>query len=269
MKDSDLQSLAQVVNEQLDPNECGTPAEAFLFFLMDPDPISRLTIKSRLILLKGVYDNLTSVQQKKLGGRRLSVISTLQAGDYGIDIEDTLNLGDGWKLLVRADGGSGTIYPGKDEEIEFSLRNLLDKLDSIDFDLEEFCWDELSANRPSDDDIAYVTPGEGAEGCGDPSFELISPDGKAIDIPETAIDTTREGESYSYTVEINIFHQGQALTFKTSFDLSDCESECKGYNLEWSADPPCESEEFAKQIDSALKDGLKILQNAGTKKEHP
>lgn len=265
MKDSDLDSLAQVANEQLDPREYGTPAQAFLFFLIDPDPISRLTIASKLILLKGVYDSLTSAQQKKLGARRLSIISTLQAGSYGIDIEDTLHLGDNWKLLVRADGGSGKICSGEEQkEIEFDLRSLLDKLDTIGFDLERLCWDELSADRPSDDDIVYVTPGDGMEGCGDPSFELISPDGKAIDIPETAINTTREGESYTYTVEINISHQGQALTFRTSFDLSECESECKGYNLEWTVDPPCESEEFAKQIDSALKMGLKILQKAGT-----
>ena len=266
MKDSRLEALAQVVNDQLDPNECGTPADAFLFFLVTPDPISSLSIKTKLILLKGVYDNLASAQQKKLGGRKLSVISTLQSGDYGIDIEDTLCIRDNWKLRVKADGGSGTIYPGEErKQIEFSLSMLLGKLDSINFDLEELCWDELSAKRPSHDDIVYVTPGEGVEGCGDPSFSIISPEGKAIDIPGIAIATTRDGESCTYTVEINFSHQGQVLTFMTSFDLSDCESECKGYNLDWSADPPCESEEFAKQIDSALKDGLKMLQKAGMK----
>jgi hypothetical protein len=266
MKNSTTESLAQAAKAFLDPGEEGNAAEAVLFFLVDPNPISRLATKNKLILVKAIHDNLSSTEREQFGGRRLTVTQTLESGDYGIDIDDTLPLGDGWQLLVRADGGSGTIYPGEKREIQFDLRRLLDKLESIDFDLDDLCWDDLEKVQPSDDhlddddDAVYVTPGEGDAGCGDPSFEIISPEGEEITAAAADLASIRDGNSYCYTVEASISRQGQTLRFKTHFDLSECKSECKGYNLEWSAESAADSEEFAAQVESLLQDGLAILQ---------
>lgn len=265
MENSTSESLVQAAKAFLDPDEEGNAAEAILFFLVDPAPISKLAIKNKLILLKAIYDNLASTEREQFGGRRLTVTQTLESGDYGIDIDDTLPLGDGWQLLVRADGGSGTIYPGEKREVEFDLRTLLDQLESIDFDLDDLYWDDLEKVQSShdhldNDDAVYVTPGEGDAGCANPSMVIISPKGEEITAADADFASIRDGNSYCYTVEASIFRQGKTLRFKTHFDLSECESECKGYNLEWSAESAADSEEFAAQVESLLQDGLAILQ---------
>lgn len=260
MENSTRETLAQAARAFLDPDDEGNAAEVILLFLVDPDPISKLAIKNKLILLKAIDDNLASAEREQLGGRRLTVTQTLESGDYGIDIEDTLPLGDGWQLRVRADGGSGTAYPGDERDIEIDLRSLLDKLESVDFDLDWLDWQGLSANQLSDDDVVYVTPGEGDAGCGYPSFEIISPEGEVITAPAAEITATRDGDSYCYTVEVSLSHHEETLAFKTSFDLCECESECKGYNLVWTAKSAAGSDEFAVQVDSLLKDGLTMLQ---------
>lgn len=157
-----------------------------------------MVTKNKLVLLKAVYDNLNPADGEQFGGRRLTVAQTLESGDYGIDIDDTLPLGDGWQLRVRADGGSGTIYPREEREVEFDLHTLLDKLESIDFDLDDLCWDDLEKVQPSDDhldndDAVYVTPGEGDAGCGDPSFEIISHEGQEITAADADLASIRDG----------------------------------------------------------------------------
>lgn len=258
-----LQALSQRAKEFLDPDLEGNAADAFLYCLVHPDPIRNLGLKNKLLLLKAVCDYLPSSSQQELASTRFTVARTVEGGDYGIDIEDALQLDESWVLNVRADGGSGRVCPGEDEDsIEFNLLRLIDYLDSIDFDLDLFDWSDLVLECDSEPGIIYVTPGEGIEGFGEPFFSISSTSGQALDMQEVAIRAVKEGSTDIFNVEILFACNGSQYQFATSFCLSDLESFCIGHNLEWSISEPGNSSEFMGQVECSLKKGLSCLRNA-------
>jgi len=260
MSNQNINSLQQKAVEFLDPDECGDASEAILFFLIDSCPFSKLALKNKLILLISVYKYLSADDQLSLGSRQFTLRRILDSGDYGIDIDDLVPLGGGWMLRVQADGGSGSICSGEDEDsIVFSLESLLKRLDAECLYLEEFDWEDLAAESCTEDDGVRVTPGEGIEGSGEPSLELISPTGESIDIPASAVSAIRDGQTDSYAVKVEFENQGQLLSLKAAFNLSDLECSCIGYNLTWIIKDPLADPGFESWVDSILEEGIVML----------
>lgn len=254
-----IDSLQQSAKDFLDPDEQGNASEAILFFLVDPEPFSKLDLKNRLILLKAVYGALAADDQRNIGSREFAIHRTLDSGDYGIDINDLVPMEGGWKLRVQADGGSGSICPGEDEQsLAFSLDSFLKSVDTDYLCLEDIDWEDLAGSAGADH-VVHVTPGEGIEGSSEPSLELISPTGESIDIPDSTCDIHRDGGTDSYSVDIQLEHQCETLSLTARFSLSELKSACLGYNLEWIIKDPLEGTGFIEWIDSILDDGLALL----------
>ena len=259
MTRSTIDSLQQSAKDFLNPDEQGNASEAILFFLVDPDPLSKLDLKNKLILLKAVYGVLAADDQRNMGSREFIIYRTLDSGDYGIDIDDLVPMDGGWKLRVQADGGSGSICPGEDEQsLAFSLDSFLQSLDVDYLCLEDIDWQDL-AGSTAVDDVVCVTPGEGIEGSSEPSLELISPTGESIDIPESMCNIHQDGDTDSYSVNIRLEHQCESLSLTTRFSLSELQSACFGYNLQWIIKDPLEGTGFTEWVDSVLSDGLVLL----------
>jgi hypothetical protein len=254
-----MDSLQQSAIDFLDPDEQGNASEAILFFLVDPDPLSKLNIKNKLILLKAIYELLAVDDQLNIGSREFSIYRTLDSGDYGIDIDDLVPMDGGWNLRVQADGGSGSICPGEDEQsLAFSLDSFLQSLDVDYLCLEDIDWQDLVGSTGADD-VVYVTPGEGIEGSGKPSLQLISPTGESIDVPEASCEVVQDGGTNSYSVKIRLEYQCEPLSLSATFNLSELESACLGYNLEWNIKDPLAGMDFIEWVDSLLGDGLVLL----------
>lgn len=265
MTQCSLESLFDKAKELLDSDECLSTdelekaAEALIYFLAVPDPITKLPLKQKLVLLWAIHKNLSRDQRKELDSESFSITRILESGDYGVDIKDKLELGEGWQLLVEGDGGSGSICPGEDEEsLFFDLSSLLRKLEDVDFDL-DVIWDELTTSGSSSDGSTCVTPGQGIEGKGTPCFALITPSGELLESPGGSILARKDDSTNHYFVDIRVSHNDRDLEFKTEFDLEECDSVCLGYNLEWSAQDPTDSREFLRKIDDCLDKSLSML----------
>ena len=251
--------LQQSAIDFFDPDEQSNASNAILFFLVDPDPLSKLEIKNKLILLKAVYELLSAGDKRNMGSREFTVYRTLDSGDYGIDIDDLVPMNGGWKLRVQADGGSGSICPGEDEQsLTFSLDSFLQRLGVDCLYLEDIDWQDLVGSTGADD-VVYVTPGEGIQGSGKPSLQLISPTGDSIDVPESSCEVDQDGSTDSYSVNIRLEYQYELLSLSAAFSLSELESACLGYNLEWTIKDPLAGTDFIEWVDSLLGDGLVLL----------
>ena len=124
--------------------------------------------------------------------------------------------------------------------------------------LEDIDWQDLVGSTGADD-VVYVTPGEGIEGSSKPSLQLISPTGESIDVPEASCEVDQDGSTDSYTVKIRLEYQCQPLSLTATFNLSELESACLGYNLEWNIKDPLAGTDFIEWVDSLLGEGLVLL----------
>ena len=88
-------------DEHLSADELEKAAGALIYFLVVPDPAAKLPLKQKLVLLWAIHKNLSVGQAKELDSENFSITRTLESGDYGIDIKDKLELGEGWQLLVE------------------------------------------------------------------------------------------------------------------------------------------------------------------------
>jgi hypothetical protein len=261
-----LEQWQKRVSEYLEPDDLDDWTNAIIFLLVAPQPLETLQAKHKLVLLVAAYKRLPASKREKLGKEQFQISRKLESGSFGIDIKDALQLNDGWSLLVEADGGSGSLEPWGDElddhPITFNLARLAEYAEEKFFHLTNFSWHELSSDASLDDGSVSVAPGEGMDSYGTPTFELLSPDGTVIQIPEGQISLEPSGEASAGKLFINLDYRGQTFSFEKQFNLDECESSCLGYNLSWTADEPKESVEFEQRISELLTLALSKLKES-------
>lgn len=244
------------------------PAFGFLYlhgFLSDGSTVA-LDISAKLSLVCALVAVLGNAGVDDFANESLCLERRISSGDYGIDIDDTIALEDGWNLRIRANGGSGSALAGelldnslniKIIDLHRAVMNTLDDWESID-------WSEAAMEDIDiEDGSASVSPDDGMDGFGKPEFSLITPAGEQIDLDQEKIKINIDGSVYSGKGSVHIAHAcgSEELEFLAAYDLSECESVCLGYNVGWEI---CE-ESLRLELDKALRKGLEAIRQVAVK----
>jgi len=244
------------------------PTFGFLYlhgFLSDGST-EALDISSKLSLACSLVNVLDNIGVDDFANERLCIKRRISSGDYGIDIDDTIALEDGWKLRIKADGGSGSALAGelldnplniKIIDLHRAVINTLDDWESID-------WSEaIMEDIDIEDGSCSVSPDDGTDGLGKPEFSLITPAGKQIALDQERIKVEIDDSVYSGKGFVRISHTcgSEELEFSTAYDLSKCNSVCLGYNVAWEI---CE-ESLRLELDKALRNGLEAIKQSAAK----
>jgi hypothetical protein len=225
-----------------------------------------LNIPAKLSLVCALVAVLGNAGVDDFVNERLCIERRICSGDYGIDIDDTIDLEDGWKLRIRANGGSGSALAGEllDNSLNIKIIDLhRAALNTLD-DWEAIDWSEASTE---DIDIvdgsASVSPDEGMDGFEKPEFSLVTPTGEQIALDQERIKIKTDGSVYSGKGSVHISHTcgSEELDFLATYDLSECDSVCVGYNVEWEI---CE-ESLIRELDKVLRKGLETIRQVADK----
>jgi len=268
--------LSQLINESLkntltsEDSWLSSPIPAFGFlylhgFLSDGST-EALDISAKLSLVCALVAVLGNAGVDDFANERLCLERRISSGDYGIDIDDTIALEDGWNLRIRANGGSGSALAGEllDNSLNIKIidlhraaMNTLDDWESID-------WSEaVMEDIDIEDGSCSVSPDDGTDGFGKPEFSLITPAGKQIALDQERIKVKMDDSVYSGKGFVRISHTcgSEELEFSAAYDLSECDSVCLGYNVAWEI---CE-ESLRLELDKALRNGLEAIRKAAVK----
>lgn len=269
-------NLLQLINESLkntlasEDSWLSSPIPTFGFlylhgFLSDGST-EALDISAKLSLVCALVDVLGNAEVDDFANEKLYLNRRISSGDYGIDIDDTIVLEDGWKLRIKADGGSGSALAGelldnilniKIIDLHRAAMNTLDDWESID-------WSEAATEDINiEDGCCRVSPDDGMDGFGKPEFSLITPAGKQIALDQERIEIKVDDSVYSGKGSVHISHTcgSEKLEFSAAYDLSECDSVCLGYNVAWEI---CE-ESLRLELDRALRNGLDAIRKVAGK----
>jgi hypothetical protein len=244
------------------------PTFGFLYlhgFLSDGNT-EGLDISIKLSLACALVAVLGNAGVDAFANERLCIERRICSGDYGIDIDDTIALEDGWKLRIRANGGSGSALAGEllDNSLNIKISGLHRAAkDSLD-DWEAIDWSEAATEDIEiEDGSVTVSPDDGMDEFGKPEFSLISPKGEQIVLDQEKIKIKTDGSIYSGKGSVHIAHAygSEELEFLAAYDLHEYDSVCLGYNVEWEI---CE-ESLSRELDKALRKGLEAISQAADK----
>lgn len=222
--------------------------------------IEKLGIAAKFAILCAIEEVLRSTGEDSFSCLELSIDRLVSSGDYGIDIKGVISVGNGYRILLAADGGSGNALVGEilDVPLVVTVGALCRGAQSIFDDWDEIEWSELcSQDFDIEDGSIEVSPDEGMEGFGRPDFSLLSPDGNTVNPSDYSLSVSMEGGTYSGEGIVNIKHfvNGENVEFSAKYDLSEYDGTCLGYNIGWEVSRVS----FDRALGLAIANGLKLL----------
>jgi hypothetical protein len=235
----------------------------FLHGYLFATSIEGLSIPAKLSILCALEEALCGLDDCSFALEELCFDRLISGGDYGIDIDDVLAIGNGWKIRVKADGGSGSVLAGEalDDPLTITIGDLCRAARSQLSDWEAIDWSEVcKQDLDIKDGSTAVFADEGMDGFGQPQFTLISPDGRELQLDDDSLSVTMDDGQFSGrgSVLVKHAHDGETLEFNVEYDLSECESVCLGHNIDWEV---CKTS-FGAALDAALLRGLSFLKQA-------